>query len=64
MPRCTKQQTYRPYLLRLMHFFHGVEYDRNHQFSRADLDEITPEVIRAWMCDAAYGDPYPNFKTD
>ena len=38
-------RSYQPYLAAFFIWFHGVAYDQYHQFSKADLLELTPRVV-------------------
>ena len=46
-----------------MTWFHrGVEYEKEHQFTRSELLEIRPKDVKAWMANKTYGDP--DYKVD
>lgn len=55
-------RTYKPHVVNLMSWFHAVAYEVTATFTRAELLELTPTVIKRWMLDLAYGDP--DFDTD
>jgi hypothetical protein len=41
-------------------WFHAVpHYPLNQTFTREELNELTPTIIKRWLCDRAYGDPNP-----
>ena len=50
-------QTYKPYIVNLMSWFHAMEYDVAATFTRAELLELSPTIIKRWMLDLTYGDP-------
>jgi hypothetical protein len=48
---------YQPYLCRLMEFFHETQipYPNDRSFTKAELLELTPQVICRWFSKMAYG---------
>lgn len=49
--------SYIPYIVNLMNFFHNpaVEYNKCCLFTRAQLIELNPTVIKRWLAKKAYG---------
>jgi hypothetical protein len=50
-----KSLSYRPYIISVMSFFHCSKYPKEKTFTRAELLELTPEVIKRWLARMAYG---------
>ena len=51
---------YKPYLIKLMRFKDGIQYELDHDFKNKELGAITPAVIVRWMWLNVYGNPDPN----
>ena len=52
---------YQPVMVEFMSFFHGAEeYDADHVFTRAQLQEIRPVDVKRYLCMKAYNDPDPD----
>jgi hypothetical protein len=47
-----------------MAYLHEEEaYEKDHAVSQDDLAALTPDDIKRWMCEKAYGTPEPGPKT-
>lgn len=54
-------ENYQPYIVELMEFFHGgVDYPADKTFTREELLELEPMIIKRWLANKAYGDPEYN----
>jgi hypothetical protein len=55
---------YKPTLIQLMSFVDSTQYEKDHEFTRERLLQVTPRDIERWMNQKAYGttDPGPDAK--
>ena len=62
MPRTEKtlKEQYKPYLIKLIRFKDGIQYELDHDFTNKEIGAITPDVIVRWMCLKFYVNPNPN----
>ena len=45
----TLKEQYKPYLIKLMSFKDGIQYELDNDFMKKYLEAITPAVIVRWM---------------
>ena len=62
MPRTenTLKDQYKTYLIKLMIFKDGTQYELDHGFTNEELGDTTPAVIVHWVSLKVYGNPNPN----
>ena len=53
------REVYRPYLIGLMRLKDGVDYPKDHQFSRQQLAAVTPDHVVAFFNLKVYGTAQP-----
>jgi hypothetical protein len=57
--RLSQSPRYHPVLIQFMSYRDDEEYERDHDFTPEELNEIQPEEIEKWMCVKVYGIPEP-----
>jgi len=60
----TKEQTYMGYLLAMMRWRDGIDYPKDHEFSKETLAQVTPLEVARWMKSRVYDNPDANETID